>query len=69
MVGGIFIAGFLCIVAMIIMWLTAPDVQGNMPWPVIMAIPLVGLPIGMLCMLALLAVNWTRKARANREVR
>ncbi|MBE7163020.1 MAG: hypothetical protein INR72_17400 [Williamsia herbipolensis] len=69
MVGGIFIAGFLCIAAMIVMWLTAPSVQGSMPWPVIMAIPLIGLPIGMVLMFVLLGITWTKRARENRDAR
>ncbi|WP_144760136.1 hypothetical protein [Curtobacterium sp. 9128] len=69
MVGGIFIAGFLCMIAMIVMWLTVPTAQSGMPWPVIMAIPLIGFPIGMVLMLVLLAITWTRRARANREAR
>ncbi len=40
-----------------------------MPWPVIMAIPLVGLPIGMVLLFALLGVVWTRRARENRTSR
>ncbi|MBF4615574.1 hypothetical protein [Curtobacterium sp. VKM Ac-1376] len=69
MVGGIFIAAFLCMAAMIVMWLTAPSAQGSMPWPVIMAIPLVGFPIGMVLVFTLLGITWTRRARANRTAR
>jgi apolipoprotein N-acyltransferase len=69
MVGGIFIAAFLCLIAVIVMWLTVPSAGGSMPWPVVMAIPLVGLPIGMLLLFALLGVVWTRRARENRTSR
>ncbi|MBT2504008.1 hypothetical protein [Curtobacterium sp. ISL-83] len=69
MVGGIFVLGLLCFVAMIIMWLTAPGAEGQMPWPVVMAIPLVGFPIGMVMVFVLLAITWTRRARENRQAR
>lgn len=69
MVGGIFIAGFVCMAAMIIMWLTVPSAQGSMPWPVIMAIPLVGFPIGMVLVFVLLGITWSRRARENRAAR
>ena len=69
MIGGIFIAAFLCIAAMIVMWLTVPSAQGSMPWPVIMAIPLVGLPIGMVLVFVLLGLTWTKRARENRSAR
>lgn len=69
MIGGILIAAFLCMVALIIMWLTVPSAQGSMPWPVVMAIPLIGFPIDMLLVIALLAITWTRKARENRTAR
>ncbi|GGL81022.1 hypothetical protein LQK89_14580 [Curtobacterium sp. C1] len=69
MVGGIFIAAFLCIAAMIVMWLTVPSAQGSMPWPVIMAIPLIGLPIGMVLVFVLLGLTWSKRARENRSAR
>jgi len=69
MVGGIVILGLLCFVAMIVMWLTAPSAQGSMPWPVIMAIPLFGFPIGMVLVFVLIGVNWSRRARENRSAR
>uniref|UniRef100_A0A942SX33 Multidrug ABC transporter ATPase n=1 Tax=Neobacillus citreus TaxID=2833578 RepID=A0A942SX33_9BACI len=69
MVGGIFILGLLCFVAMIVMWLTVPSAQGSMPWPVIMAIPLFGFPIGMVLVFVLLGITWTRRARENRAAR
>ncbi|MDM7889674.1 hypothetical protein C1N91_14360 [Curtobacterium sp. SGAir0471] len=69
MIGGIFIAAFLCIAAMIVMWLTVPSAQGSMPWPVVMAIPLVGLPIGMVLVFVLLGLTWTKRARENRSAR
>jgi hypothetical protein len=40
-----------------------------MPWPVIMASPLIGFPIGMVLVFTLLAITWTRRARANRTAR
>lgn len=67
MVGGIFVASIACFVAMIVMWLVAPTANGTGVWPVVMAIPLVGLPIGMLLMIALLVTAWTRRARQNRD--
>jgi hypothetical protein len=69
MIGGIFIAAFLCIAAMIVMWLTVPSANGSMPWPVIMAIPLVGLPIGMVLVFVLIGLTWSRRARENRSAR
>lgn len=69
MVGGVFIAGFLCMVAMIVMWLTVPTAQSSMPWPVVMAVPLIGFPIGMVLVMVLLALAWTRRARENRQAR
>ena len=69
MVGGIIILGLLCFVATIIMWLTAPAARSVMPWPVILAIPLYGFPIGMLLLFVLLGVVWTRRARENRASR
>lgn len=69
MVGGIFIAAFLCIAAMIVMWLTVPSAQASMPWPVIMAIPLIGLPIGMVLVFVLLGLTWSKRARENRSAR
>lgn len=69
MIGGIFIAAFLCIAAMIVMWLTVPSANGSMPWPVIMAIPLVGLPIGMVLVFVLIGLTWSKRARENRSAR
>ncbi len=69
MVGGIIVFGLLCFVAMIIVWLTAPDATGTMPWPVVLAIPLYGFPIGMVLLFVLLGVVWTRRARENRTSR
>ncbi|PCN46952.1 hypothetical protein Csp2054_14700 [Curtobacterium sp. 'Ferrero'] len=69
MVGGIIVLGLLCFVAMIIMWLTAPGAAGSMPWPVVMAIPLFGFPIGMVLLFVLLGIIWTRRARENRASR
>ncbi|WIE64482.1 multidrug ABC transporter ATPase [Curtobacterium sp. MCLR17_036] len=69
MIGGIIILGVLCFIAMIIMWLTDSSAQGSMPWPVVMAIPLVGFPIAMLLVFTLLGITWTRRARANRTAR
>ncbi|WP_139196074.1 multidrug ABC transporter ATPase [Curtobacterium sp. MCBA15_009] len=69
MIGGIIILGVLCFIAMIIMWLTDSGAQGSMPWPVVMAIPLVGFPIAMLLVFTLLGITWTRRARANRTAR
>jgi hypothetical protein len=69
MIGGVFIAAFLCMAATIVMWLTDSSAQGTMPWPVVLSIPLVGFPIGMVLVFTLLAINWTRRARANRTAR
>lgn len=69
MVGGIFIAALLCIAAMIVMWLTDPSAQGSMPWPVVMAVPLIGLPIGMVLVFVLLGLTWSKRARENRSAR
>ncbi|MET3638054.1 MULTISPECIES: hypothetical protein [Curtobacterium] len=69
MIGGVFIAALLCIVAMIVMWLTVPSANGSMPWPVIMAIPLVGLPVGMVLVFVLLGLTWAKRARENRSAR
>jgi len=69
MIGGIFIAGILCIIAMVVMWLTVPSANGSMPWPVIMAVPLIGLPIGMVLVLVLLGITWSKRARENRSAR
>ena len=46
-----------------------PSVQGAMPWPVVMAIPLIGFPIGMGLMFVLLGITWSRRARENRDAR
>ncbi|MFJ7289037.1 hypothetical protein ACIQUC_12015 [Curtobacterium sp. NPDC098951] len=69
MVGGIIILGLLCFVAMIVVWLTAPGAAGSMPWPVVLAIPLYGFPIGMVLLFVLLGIVWTRRARENRASR
>ena len=69
MIGGIFIAGILCIAAIVVMWLTVPSANGSMPWPVIMAVPLVGLPIGMVLVFVLLGITWSKRARENRSAR
>ncbi|MFJ4296069.1 hypothetical protein [Curtobacterium sp. NPDC089689] len=66
MVGGIIGLGLLCFIATIVMWLVAPDARASMPWPVVLAIPLYGFPIGMLLLFVLLGVVWTRRARENR---
>jgi uncharacterized membrane protein len=67
MVGGVFIAAFACIIAMIVMWLVAPGASGTGVWPVVMAIPLIGMPIGLVLMIVLLAIAWTRRGRENRD--
>lgn len=54
---------------MIVMWLTDPSAQGSMPWPVVMAVPLIGLPIGMVLVFVLLGLTWSKRARENRSGR
>ena len=37
------------------------------PWPFIIMLPAVGLPIGFLLLVALLIVNWVRRSRESRS--
>jgi hypothetical protein len=67
MVGGIFGVAMLCFIALIIAWLTIGRIPGSGVWPTVLAFPLIGLPIGMLLIVALLAITWTKRARENRD--
>lgn len=67
MVAGVFAVSLLCMIIMIIAWLTIKQIPGTGVWPLITVLPEIGLPIGMVLVLALLALNWSRKARANRN--
>ena len=51
----------LCFLAVII-----GSTLGWAPWPVIIILPLVGLPIGFVLIIALIAINLVRRSRANR---
>jgi apolipoprotein N-acyltransferase len=50
----------------IVGWLTIGQIPGTGIWPVAIALPLVGLPVGMLLMVALFVVVGIRKSRENR---
>jgi hypothetical protein len=67
MVGGVFGVSLLCVIIMIVAWLTIHDIPGTGVWPAITVLPEVGFPIGMLLVFALLGVTWTRRARENRN--
>jgi ABC-type polysaccharide/polyol phosphate export permease len=40
---------------------------GGTPWPIVLVLPLVGLPIGFLFMIALLLVSVIRRTRESRD--
>ncbi|WP_156364279.1 hypothetical protein [Curtobacterium sp. Leaf261] len=67
MLAGVVGVSILCMIIMIVAWLTIKEIPGTGVWPVITVLPEIGFPIGIVLLLTLLAVNWTRKARANRN--
>jgi hypothetical protein len=67
MVAGVFGVSFVCVIIMIVAWLTVGQISGSGAWPLITTLPLIGFPIGMVIMFVLLGVTWTRKARENRN--
>ena len=67
MVAGVLGVSLIAFIMLIVAWLTIGHIPSNSIWQVATALPLVGFPIGMLLIFALLAVVWTRKARENRN--
>ncbi|ROP58829.1 hypothetical protein EDF24_0099 [Curtobacterium sp. PhB130] len=67
MIGGIVFFTVLCFAAMIIGWLTLGTIPGTGIWPVVLGILYFGPPIALVLIFVLLAVTWTRKARAHRN--
>jgi len=66
MVAGVFGLSMVAFITMIVAWLTIETIPGTGIWPLVIVLPEVGFPIGMLLVFALLAVTWVRKARENR---
>jgi uncharacterized membrane protein YdbT with pleckstrin-like domain len=67
MVAGVLGVSLIAFIMLIVAWLTVGHIPSNSIWQVATALPLVGFPIGMLLIFALLGVVWTRKARENRN--
>lgn len=67
MLAGVFGVSMLCFIVLIVAWLTIKQIPGTGIWPLVTVLPEIGLPISILLVLVILAVNWTRKARANRN--
>jgi apolipoprotein N-acyltransferase len=69
MIAGIVLFTLVAFAVMIIGWLVLKQIPGDGVWPVALGVLEIGPPIAMVLIIALLAVTWTRKARANREAR
>ncbi|PZE27163.1 MULTISPECIES: hypothetical protein [unclassified Curtobacterium] len=67
MIAGIIAVALVCFLVLIVAWLTVGSIPGTGIWPTVEAFPLIGFPIGLLLIIALLAVNWTKRARENRD--
>jgi hypothetical protein len=59
----------LCFIAIIIATAAGLRNFGQPPWPTVFFLPLVGLPIGMLLMIALIVVSGRRRGRETKDAR
>lgn len=67
MVAGVFGVSLLCMIIVIVAWLTIKTIPGTGLWPLVTVLPEVGFPLGMLLVFALLAVTWIKRARQNKD--
>lgn len=66
MVGAVIGLSLLSFAITIVGWLTIHQLPASGIWPIAVTLPEIGLPIGLLLMIALIVVVWRRKARENR---
>jgi predicted PurR-regulated permease PerM len=66
MVATVVVLSIACFVAMLVVGLAGGELSGGI-WPVVVMVPYVGLPIGLLGLIALLIIRATRMRRASRD--
>ena len=64
---GLSIAAFLAVMIGTLLGAGANDGFSTGIWPVVLVLPLVGLPIGFLLLVTLLIINGVRRARESRQ--
>jgi TRAP-type C4-dicarboxylate transport system permease small subunit len=67
MVVGVIGVSLLCFAIMIVGWLTIKTIPGTGIWPLVLGVTEVGLPIGLVLMIALFVVTAVRRVRENRD--
>jgi apolipoprotein N-acyltransferase len=67
MVGAVIGLSLLSFAVTIVGWLTLHELPATGIWPIALVLPEVGLPIGLLLIIALIVVVWRRKAHENRD--